>query len=336
MVHAVILPMLLGFTIFMTGMKLMELALHRWAGPYLKAVLERSTRTPLHGLITGTATTAVLQSSTAVTVITIGLVNARLLTFPRTLGIVLGTNIGTCLTTELIGLNLNQLAIPMMALSFVGWVASVLLWEASPRRSERQPEPAWLVPLRYGSVAVFGFSLLMLGMTVMQSIAPAIEKTALFTWFIDKSASSPLWGIIAGAVLSAAVHSSAAVIAMMMGLAAFGALPVELGIASVLGANIGTCFTALLASIGGTAAGQFVAWSHVALNVGGTLLFLPLIGELTAVSAFITASPGSQVAHAQTIFNLVCSLLAFPLCYLPVWKRKSAPPGSPPAESEAA
>ena len=109
--NTILIPMLLGFAVFMCGMKLMELALHRLAGPYLTRMLERSTATPIHGLAIGTATTAFLQSSTAVTVIAIGMVNAGLLTFPRTLGIILGTNIGTCITTELIGLNLNKLAV---------------------------------------------------------------------------------------------------------------------------------------------------------------------------------------------------------------------------------
>jgi phosphate:Na+ symporter len=315
------LPMLFGFAVFMAGMKLMELALHRWGGGRLTAVLERATATPLHGLLTGTAVTAALQSSTAVTVMTIGFVNAGLMTFPRTLGIVLGTNIGTCLTTELIGLNLNQWAIPLMAASLLGWLASVLLREASPWHDPASPEPGWHKPLRFGSLALFGFGLLLLGMTVMQSIAPAVEQTRLFAWFIDRADESVLWGIAAGAALTAAVHSSAAVIGMMMGLAAFGAMPVEIGIAAVLGANVGTCFTAMLAATGGSPGGRFVAWAHLLLNIGGCLLFAPLVDVLAAASGWMSASPAARIAHAQTIFNIVCSLLALPLCYLPIWNR---------------
>lgn len=324
----IVLPMLLGFAIFMTGMKLMELALHRWAGPYLRAILERATATPLHGLATGTAITAVLQSSTAVTVMTIGLVNARLMSFPRSLGIILGTNIGTCLTTELISLNLNEHAVPLMAASFLGWIASIFLYEANPWHDRRREAPGWLVPLRFGSIALFGFGLLLLGMTVMQSIGPAVEASSLFAWFIDRADESVLWGLMAGAVLTAAIHSSAAVIAMMMGLAAFGAMPVEIGIAAVLGANVGTCVTAMLASAGGSRGGQFVAWSHLVLNVGGCLLFAPLVDLLALASGWLSASPAGQIAHAQTIFNIACSLLALPICYLPVWHRSAPPPAN--------
>jgi len=315
------LPMLLGFAVFMTGMKLMELALHRWGGGRLRHILEKATATPLHGLLSGTAITAALQSSTAVTVMTIGLVNAGLMSFPRTLGIVLGTNIGTCLTTELIGLSLNRSAVPLMAFSVLGWLASVLLHEANPRRAPASPEPGWLKPLRFGSLALFGFGLLLLGMTVMQSIAPAVERTSMFAWFVDRADESVLWGIAAGAALTAAVHSSAAVIGMMMGLAAFGAMPVEIGIAAVLGANVGTCFTAILAASGGMPGGRFVAWAHLLLNVGGCLLFAPIVDVLALASGWVSASPAAQIAHAQTIFNIVCSLLALPLCYLPIWNR---------------
>jgi phosphate:Na+ symporter len=152
---------------------------------------------------------------------------------------------------------------------------------------------------------------------MMQSIAPAVQSSGLFRIFLDRADSSVLWGIAAGFVLTAAVHSSAAVIGIIMGLAAVGAMPVEIGIAIVIGSNVGTCVTALLASIGGTKSGRFVAWSHVILNVGGAAVFAPFVGQLHAVTEWMTLSPAAQIAHAQTIFNIVCSLLALPVCYHP-------------------
>ena len=106
-----------------------------------------------------------------------------------------------------------------------------------------------------------------------------------------------------------------------MSVAASGVLPPELGIAIVLGANIGTCVTAVIASIGGSTSGVFVAWSHVALNVGGSLLFLPFIQPLESLASWIGGGPASEIAHSQTIFNVVCSVLALPLCYLPIWSK---------------
>lgn len=319
MIQMIFIPMLLGFAVFMCGMKLMELALHRLAGPYLTRILERSTRTPIHGLAIGTITTAFLQSSTAVTVIAIGMVNARLLTFPRTLGIILGTNIGTCITTELIGLNLNKLAVPLLIAAIGLWLATALLGEIRLFPAIRSTR--WIDSLRSSSVVLCGFALLLSGMTMMQSVGSAVQDSPMFGWFLDKADDSLWWGLAAGAILTAAVHSSAAVIGIIMGFASIGAMPIELGVAVVLGANIGTCATALLASIGGSKAGQYVAWSHVVLNFGGALLFMPFIGELTALSEWISSSAAGQIAHAQTIFNILSSLLALPLCYLRPFRR---------------
>ncbi|WP_042162784.1 Na/Pi cotransporter family protein [Paenibacillus gorillae] len=323
MLIAIALPMALGFAIFLSGMKLMELALHQLAGPHLNRVLHRSTATPLHGLAVGTATTAFLQSSTAVTVIAIGLVNAGLLTFPRTLGIILGTNIGTCLTTELIGLSLNKLAFPLLAVSLIVWLTTVPLTEfrAASLRSKTLHK---LAILRSSSVALGGFSMLLAGIAVMQTVGPDVQQSSIFNWFLDKSQTSLWWGLAAGALLTAVVHSSAAVIGIIMGFASIGAMPLELGVAVVLGANVGTCVTALLASIGGSKSGQLVAWSHVALNAGGALLFMPFIGELAAASGWLAHSPASQIAHSQTLFNIASSLIALPLCYLPVFRRLQA------------
>lgn len=319
MIHDILVPMLLGFAVFMCGMKLMELALHRLAGPYLSQMLQRSTKTPLHGLAVGTVTTAFLQSSTAVTIISIGMVNAGLLTFPRTLGIILGTNIGTTVTTELIGLNIHGLAKPLLIGSIGVWFMTALLGEA--RLIPRLGRPRWLVYVRSISVALCGFGLLLYGLRMMQSIGPDVQQSAMFAWFIDKAGTGIWWGLAAGAVLTAAIHSSAAVIGLIMGFVTLGAMSPELGVAFVLGSNVGTCVTALLASIGGSRAGRYVAYSHTLLNLFGAFLFLPLIGELSAVSAWLSHSPASQIAHAQTIFNIACSLLALPFCYLNAFRR---------------
>ena len=127
MVRDIVIPLAIGLCIFLFGMKVMELALHRFAGARLKHWIEHTTRTPLHGLATGTFITALLQSSSAITVMTIGLVNAKLMNFSRTLGIILGTNIGTCLTTELIGLNIGHYGKPMLLTFFPIWLVCTLL-----------------------------------------------------------------------------------------------------------------------------------------------------------------------------------------------------------------
>ncbi|NQX65371.1 Na/Pi cotransporter family protein [Paenibacillus alba] len=329
MLNAIILPVLTGLALFLFGMKLMETALSSWAGPRLQLWLERFTRTPVRGLATGTILTAALQSSTAITVIAIGLVGAGVLTFPRTLGVILGTNIGTCLTTELIGLSLGGIGVPILLASAGVWLASWLAGPLPPAAQGLGLDQAaasgggrgWLRSVRYGSLAVAGFALVLLGIEIMQTIGPALQTRGLFAWFVQEAQTSLLWGIIAGAAVTALVHSSAAVIAMAMGLAAVQGIPVELGVAITIGANVGTCVTALIAGMSSSRAGRYVAWSHILLNVGGAILFYPFIHQLVSLSALLANDASEQIARSQTIFNVACSLIALPLCYLNMWKR---------------
>lgn len=311
-----IFPLCMGLLVFLFGMKLMEFALFQWTGSWLKAVLRRMTRSPLRGLLVGTGTTALLQSSSAVSVITIGFVNAGILTFPQTLGIILGTNIGSCITTELIGLKMGGNVTPALLLSSTVWL---LTW--IPRLRSLAAVSKAMLAIRGISLSIAGFCFILLGIQFMQAIVPYLQEHGLLSWFIEHAQRSLLWGIIAGAILTAVIHSSAAAIAMTMGLAALSMIPVPLGIAIVLGANIGTCATALVASIGGSRFGQYVAYSHILLNIGGAILFYPFITQLHALSAIFTGEPSSQIAHAQTLFNLISSMLALPLCYLSVLRR---------------
>ncbi|KKO51533.1 Na/Pi cotransporter family protein [Paenibacillus sp. DMB20] len=312
-------PVVYGLVVFLLGMKVMEVSLQKWAGPMLHGWLNKATSTPLKGMLASTGLTALLQSSTAVTVLTIGFANAGLLGYGGTLGIILGTNIGTTLTTELISLQIGQAALPLLILSLMLWTGAVVLDERIP--SGLSSLHVRLKKTQFLCLALAGFSLVLLGIRVMQSIGPSLQHFGVFQWFLDHASRSITWGILAGAALTALMHSSAAVIAMAMSLAVSGVMPPILGVAIVLGSNVGTCATALIAAIGSTRAGRFVAWSHLGLNIGGALLFAPFIGSLAAVSGWLASDPGSQIAHAQTIFNIVCSLLALPLCYLPVWRK---------------
>ncbi|GIP35845.1 Na/Pi cotransporter family protein [Paenibacillus sp. J2TS4] len=315
MFTTIFIPMTLGLAVFLLGMKVMEAALHQWAGRYLQVLLERFTRTPFRGMLASTGITAAMQSSTAVTVITIGLVNAGLMRFPQTLGIILGTNIGTCLTTELIGLNLHKHSLSLFSVSLAVWLATFVL-PGLPKYPQ-----LWKRHVRNGALAVLGFSCILLGMQVMQSIIPDLRSRGLFGWFVQQSQSSLLWAMIAGAILTAIVHSGVLTISMAMSLASVQVISPEVGIAITIGANVGTCVTALMASIGGSRFGAYVAWSHILLNVGGAILFYPLIGVLGDVVTWMTDSPSLQVARAQTIFNIACSLIALPLCYTSLIKR---------------
>lgn len=320
MFAAIVAPLGAGLAMFLFGMKIMELALDRLAGPRLASALARFTRTPARGMAASAGVTAALQSSTAVTVATIGLVNAGLLRFRQTLGVILGANIGTCLTTSLLGGGLERVAVPLLFAASAVCAASWLPLGARRAASATASAPARPhVPLalRYGALAAAGFACVLLAMQVLQSVTPALRERGTLDAFVALAQTSLLWGVLAGAALTALIHSSAACIAMAMSLAAAQAITPTLGIAIVIGANIGTCATALIASASGSRYGRWVAWTHVALNAGGALLFYPLIGLLEQAAALLSSSPAGQIAQAQTLFNVACSLLALPICYLP-------------------
>ncbi|WP_372662868.1 Na/Pi cotransporter family protein [Cohnella sp.] len=324
MISSFIIPSLLGFALLLSGMKVMETSLQNWAGHRLSNWMARSTATPLRGFAVGTIASALLQSSTAVTVLTISFVNAGWISLSRSFAIILGTNVGTTLTTELMSLKLHQFGFPILVLALAGWTLTVLMNElrnvtAAPRRG---------LTLRYVSVALGGFGLLLIGFKLLQGMGPSLRENGTFDALMRITNDNLFWGVVGGAILTALIHSSAAVIAMCMGLAATGAMTPEAGIAIVLGANIGTCFTGLIASLGGGRGGRFVALSQLALNTSGALLFFPLIGLLQTLATLISPNdPSAQIAHAQTIFNVVCSLAALPIAYLPLWRP------SPPSPS---
>jgi len=306
MLHSILIPLMAGLALLLYGMKLMEFSLEKAAGPRLPELLSRFTGTPLRGMAASSLLTALMQSSTAVTVVTIGLVNAGLMRFSQTLGIILGTNIGTCLTTELIGLSLGSAALPLLLLSALVWLIAMAGADRRPRARK----------IGFTALAAAGFACILLGVGMMQGLTPELEARGLFTWLVHRSQESRLWGVLAGAAVTAVIHSSAAVIAMTMTLVGSGAFPPELGIAVIFGANVGTCATALLASIGGNRYGAYVAWTHTLLNVGGAALFYPFIPAIAQLVSHMSGDAAVQMARAQTLFNVLSSLFALPFCYV--------------------
>lgn len=310
---------LAGFALLIAGMKLTEAALTRWAGHRLALWLGQATSTPLRGFLFGTAITAGLQSSTAVTVLTISFVNAGWISFSRSLGIILGTNVGTTVTTEIMGFELHK-----FGWAVLGAACGIWLWTAAMHEIlHRDAAPrGGFAALRYAAVALGGFGLLLAGFDVLLGMGSLLQRSAVFSQLMSAAAEQPIAILMGSALLTAMVHSSAAVIGMAMAAAASGLLSLEAGIAVVLGANIGTCFTGLAASLSGGPGGRFTALAQLVLNVGGALLFLPLMPLLAAASLSLApANPAAQIAHAQTLFNAVCSLVALPIAYWPGWER---------------
>ncbi|WP_103109105.1 Na/Pi cotransporter family protein [Brevibacillus reuszeri] len=293
MIVSILAPFTFGLSFFLFGMYAMRTGFQNLAGKKMEEWMSRFTRTPVHSFWIGLLTTFVLQSSSAVTVLTIGLTNAGLIQFTQTVGIILGTNLGTTVTTELIALKLESFAIPML-------LVGVALW-LMPRRN-----------IRCIGLVVAGFGLIFLGIDTMKIMAKPLEQSETFRSLFMESSHSIWVGLITGIVFTALIHSGSATTVITMGLLTHHVLSMETALAIVLGANVGTCFTAVIASIGTNIASKQVAWCHTLFNVAGALVFLPILPQLALVSAFLTDNPSMQIAHSQTIFNLVCSLVALP------------------------
>lgn len=292
-VTEIVIPFAMGLSFFLFGMYAMRSGFHNLAGQRMESVLLRFTRTPVHSFFSGLFSTFALQSSSAVTVLTISLTQAGIIGFAQTVGIILGTNVGTTVTTELIALRLEDFAVPILLIGVALWLM--------------QNRVARSIGLILG-----GFGLVFLGIDTMQVMAKPLQHSETFRMMFLESSHSIWIGLVTGIIFTALIHSSSATTAITMGLITHQIFSMETALAIVLGANVGTCFTAIIASIGTNLASRQVAWLHTLFNLGGALLFLPFLTELASASAWLTSDLSMQIAHSQTIFNLFCSLVALP------------------------
>ncbi|WP_400242514.1 Na/Pi symporter [Niallia sp. JL1B1071] len=279
--------------LFIFGMTLLRTGLFNLSSQSLKGWLEKLTDKPWKGLIISILITALLQSSAAVMVLTIGLISARVLTFPQSIGIILGTNIGTTLTTEFITFDINDYLLP---LAIIGVLFMII------NKSH----------LRSIGFILFGISIVFTTMRGFKYFAGMIEHHPLLNTFFLQLADQPIIALLVGIGVTALIQSSTATIGIIMGFLEAGLLPLEIAIAIMLGSNIGTCITSYLASIGTEKSAKLCAYAHIWLNIGGVILFYPFIDELAATVKNMTADIDVQLAHASLIFNVLSSLLVLP------------------------
>ena len=279
--------------IFLFGMTVMRTGLSHLSEDKLKTYILKFTNHPFKGLIVGAIITAILQSSSAVMVITIGLVAAGYLSFYQSIGIMLGSNIGTTITTELITFRIEEFVIPLLIIgAFVMLMNKKILFSIG----------ATMFGLGCLFVAMNGFETLALPL----SIIPTVEH--LLVWTNEQYVT----GVLLGTILTAIIQSSTATTGISMSFLNNEILSIQTGIAIMLGANIGTCVTAFLASVGGIREARLAAYAHIWLNVVGVLLFIPLIPILSTIVSGLATSPDLQLAHSSVIFNVLCSILVIP------------------------
>lgn len=301
--------MLGGLALFLFGMDILGKSLEKQAGSRLSNVLSRLTDNPLKGFFLGAAVTAVIQSSSAATVMVVGFVNSGLMTLHGAVGVIMGSNVGTTITSwvlSLSGLEGNSLLVRLLKpsgfaplLSFIG----VLLYLFSKREKRRG----------IGTI-LLGFSILMMGMETMSNavkpLADLPEFTSLFTMF-----ENPLLGILLGVLVTAAIQSSSASVGILQALATTGAVTVGSAVPIILGQNIGTCVTALLSSVGANKNARRAAMVHLYFNIVGVTLFALFFYGLDAAIHFPFVSQAVTplgIAQIHTIFNLAATAALLP------------------------
>ncbi|MDW7674593.1 MAG: Na/Pi symporter [Bacillota bacterium] len=293
MVIYVLIYFSLGLFLFILGMHLIKSGLEAIALKNAKKIISKFTNTPLSGMITGTFVTFFIQSSSAVSVITISLVNSSLMTLQQAVGVILGTNIGTCITALLFTFDILDYY------PFIG-AGGLLLTLIKNMK------------IRLFGVTIIGFSLVFAGLITMQQGFLPLKDSLTVISLLAKTGNNYLSGVAAGAIFTALIQSSSVVTGIIIALAMQDLLPLPGAIALILGSNIGTCFTAIVASITATKNAKRVAYAHVILNVFGVIIFLPFIQPFSLLLQLISPLLVTQVAMAQIIFNVSSSFLALP------------------------
>ena len=298
-----------GLALFIYGMNFMSEGLQKAAGEKMKSILALLTRNVFIGVLAGAAATAVLQSSGAVTVMVIGFVSANLMNLRQAISIIMGANIGTCVTAQLVAFNIGDYS---WAFVIVGFIMYFFI-----RNHEKVTD--------FGQ-AIFAFGILFSGLNIMAAAMEPLAQSQMFSQLMLRVADIPFLGVVVGAVMTTVVQSSSASIAVLQNLAATagpdgvssiigltGAIPI------LFGTNIGSTTTALLASIGGTVNARRTALSHMTFNLVGTLLFIWFTPYIADFVSIISPSGDEldvisrQIANAHMCFNVATTIVFLPL-----------------------
>ncbi len=283
-----------GLGLFIYGIHLMGDGLQRIAGDKFRNILKMLTSNAFKGVLVGTGITALLQSSSATTVMVVGFINAGLMTFVQSLGVIFGANIGTTITAQIIAFKLTSYALPIVG---IGMVLNIF---AKKR--------FW----KFLGLFFLGFGILFLGLKIMTSaVRPLASNPAVTGAFLEIN-NKLFYGVLLGAGLTAIVQSSSVTTGIVLGFVSVGLLDLNGAIPIILGANIGTCITIMIASIGGNVASRRAAVAHLFFNVMGTVLFLIIVKPFTALVSHTSADALRQCANAHTIFNVANTLIFLP------------------------
>jgi len=282
-----------GMGMFLYGMEMMSDGMKVTAGNSMRTILEKLTSNKYLAVFVGAFVTMVIQSSSATTVMLVSFVNSGLLAFSQALGVILGSNIGSTVTAQIVAFKVTDYALLLIA-------AGSLMSLFSKKDTVKN--------LGY---VILGFGLLFYGMKVMSDTMKPLRSDPAFNSILT-SFENPFLGILAGAIFTALVQSSSATTGIVITLASGGSITLEAGIPLIFGANIGTCITALLAGLNASRDAKRVAVAHVTFNFIGVLLFCFWIPTFADLVSQTSQNIPRQIANAHTIFNIIASIVFIP------------------------
>ena len=290
---------LAGLGLFLFGIKYMGDGLKSYSGDKLKRIIEKCTSSHLKGILIGAFITCLIQSSSGTTALAIGLIRSGLMTFNQSMGIIMGANIGTVITSVFVGLNISQYSV-----YFIIFGAIFLLFSKNKKTN-------------YLGQVILGFGCLFYGLDVMSENLSNIAQVPEFIQIANYLSQNPLLALVGGVVLTATIQSSSAMIAIVQQMYAIKAINISVALPFLFGSNIGTTITAILASIGGTIDAKRAAFFHVLFNITGAIIFMFLLTPFTyfieqlAISFNISASLQLSIAHL--LFNIITTVIVYPL-----------------------
>ena len=295
---SIILGVLAGLALFLLGIDELAKGLHRIAGKRLKRILGMATGNRVVGTISGAVTTAVIQSSSITTVLLVGFISAGLLNLQQSVGVIMGANIGSTITAQIIAFKVTAAALPLIvigyALRYVK-VESVAKW----------------------SGMILGLGFVFFGMSLMSDATRPLRDYPPFIELMGSVGDQPWLGIIFAATFTAIVQSSSATTGVVIVLATQGLITLPAGIALIMGANVGTCFTAALAAIGQPREAMRAAVVHALFNIIGVAIWYPVLGLLawmvTSVPFLSGDNTAREIANAHTLFNIINTIIFLPI-----------------------
>ncbi|MFH1312279.1 MAG: Na/Pi cotransporter family protein [Candidatus Eisenbacteria bacterium] len=282
-----------GLALFLFGIKFGGRGLQKAAGKRLRDAVCKLTANRFLGLLTGIVVTVIIQSSSATTAMMVSFANAGIIVLKQSLGVILGSDIGTTLTVQLIAFRIFDYALLIVAIGFVLFVAGTQRYS------------------RLGQI-VMGFGLLFFGMSIMSGAVEPAKDHPTFISFMLGVERNPVLAIVFSAIFTAIIQGSAATIGLVLTFAFQGVINLETAIPLVLGANVGTCATALLASLGSSAEGKRIAWAHIFFKLVAVLLLIPFLGPFARFVAGTAPSLTRQIANAHSFFNIGAALVFIP------------------------